>query len=550
MVKFSRRHLLQGAGAALAAIGLHHWRFGSFRNASKVVAHDIPTFDLPGFLTEFPEDPLKEHLMRSRWTEQLDLWLRRAIGNDPWNFTHQPNLTNYYHPFLTDIPEGAPAVPITWTTFPNRIKFEFPNVGRRKQWEYADNSPYELNPDYYPPGARGWQDEYAEWSVTRNAQGKITQVMFTSETREYWYGLWDVDPQAVLNHYRELISPDVQLEDLYRRDESGRAIVDPQTGRPAYNDLNKWNTKTENGLAHMIAEFNFLMGAVFLVGQSTILRKDKDGNPVTDPNELINCVLAGTGNRNSDPFIGAYINDLVRGPKGLGSGVRVSFKNPPGLYLQSPNFALYQLPANAPANAKPSDFWKAKRGRLRRPGESYDLTVNAVYEVPPELGFTVSDITINGFPIEYGSQIAETVNVAVIGEGIPQDAPPLPVLCSRDDNPKPYPDALREGDLIGIMERSYFKMKIEQGSTVENVALKARHSDRGATIEFVDAPGLTVRQTGFQDEGNDRQIFFLTITASANTPLGDHSLLLKNSDGSGGPPRFGMIEVVKQGSLG
>ncbi|MGK7927612.1 MAG: hypothetical protein AB4290_20625, partial [Spirulina sp.] len=91
---------------------------------------------------------------------------------------------------------------------------------------------------------------------------------------------------------------------------------------------------------------------------------------------------------------------------------------------------------------------------------------------------------------------------------------------------------------------------IEQGSTVENVALKARHSDRGATIEFVDAPGLTVRQTGFQDEGNDRQIFFLTITASANTPLGDHSLLLKNSDGSGGPPRFGMIEVVKQGSLG
>ena len=42
------------------------------------------------------------------------------------------------------------------------------------------------------------QDEYCEWSVTRNADGKITKVMFTTEGPEYWTYLAETQPETVL----------------------------------------------------------------------------------------------------------------------------------------------------------------------------------------------------------------------------------------------------------------------------------------------------------------------------------------------------------------
>jgi uncharacterized protein (TIGR02246 family) len=355
------------------------------------------------------------------------------------------------------------------------------------------------------------------------------------------------------------VSEQVKLEDLYLRDTSGNPIIDPQTGRPAYNELNEWNNKPTGGLAHLVAPFNYQYGAMFLGAQSTILRADEQGNAITDPSQLVNWGLHATANRNSDPFISSRVNDLVR------SGVRVTLKNPIAIYLQQPNFGTYDLPFEAPDGAKPSDYWKVLRGRKRQAGEAYDLILHAVYEVPAEQGFTVSDISINGSSIKYGAQIAETLQVAVIGEGIPQQTParsygrvldkagtdnagiehPLP----PPNNPLPYPMVLREADLLKVGERSNLNMRIEPGMTIANVALKTRHSDRNATIEFVGAPGVTANKIGFQEEGSS-QTFLLTITAAADAPLGNRSLLLKNSDGSCGPARFGMLEVVSPGTLG
>ncbi len=493
------------------------------------------TFDPPGFQNDFQrgEEQLAQQL-RSRWNEDVNRLTERILQNEPWNFTNQPALTDYYNPRTTEVPSGAAVVPITWTAYPNRIKYEFPGAGQRKHWEYADNGV--PDPNYEPKGPRGWQDEYAEWSVTRNAQGQITKVSFTSETREYWYALWDVAPNIVLRLYKQLISEQVKLEDLYLRDASGNPIIDPQTGRPAYNELNEWNNKSTNGLAHLIGTFNSQQGAMFLGAQSTIVRADEQGNPITDASQLVNWGLHGTPNRNSDPFISARVNDLVR------SGVRVTLKNPVGIYLQEPNFGTYELPFDAPDGAKPSDYWKVIRGRKRQAGEAYDLILHAVYEVPAELGFTVSDISINGFPIEYGAQIAEILQVAVIGEGIPQQTPARSYGRVASNN-LPYPAALREEGLLKVAERSNLNMRIKQGTTIEKVALKARNSESDATIEFVGAPGITVKKTDFREEEGS-QIFLLTITAAADAPPGNRSLLLKNPDGSAGPARFGMLEVV------
>ncbi|MFO5526654.1 MAG: hypothetical protein ACLBM1_02265 [Cuspidothrix sp.] len=539
MAKFTRRHLFQAAGGAFAAWAWHQL---PFNESNAVYAQKTPfVFDTPGFQNDLlPSEARQKQLLRARWNEDMNRLTERLIQNEPWNFTNQPTLTDYYNPRTTKVPAGAAVVPITWLVYPNRIKYAFPEVGRRKHWEYADNGV--PDPTYEPKGPRGWQDEYCEWSITRNAQGKITKVSFTSETREYWYALWNVEPKAVLRLYQQLVSKQVKLEDLYLRDKNGQPIIDPQTGRPAYNELNKWNNTTKNGIAHLIGEFNSLQGAMFLGGQSTIIRKDEQGNPMTDASQLVNCGLHGTPNRNSDPFIGARVNDLVR------LGVRVSLMNPVGIYIQEPNFQTYELPTNAPANVKPSDFWKVVRGRKRKPGEDSDLILHAVYEVPPELGFTVGDMTIAGFPINYGAQIAETMQVDVIGEGIPQEKTPKIYSCAETAT-IPYPEVLRERKLLKVGERSNLNMRIEQGSTVKDVALKTKHCDANTSIEFVGGPGVTVQKTGFRDEKN-YQLFILTLTIAKNAPLGNRSILVKNSKGVSGPARYGLLEVVPPKTLG
>ncbi|WP_315823328.1 hypothetical protein [Paraflavitalea speifideaquila] len=97
---------------------------------------------------------------------------------------------------------------------------------------------------YGPYGPRGWQDEYCEWSVTRNANKEITRIDFTCENPEYWNTLWMVSPDKVLAIYKQTLgNPNIKMEDL-QLTYQGNVVNDPGTGRPAYNPLNKWNTGT------------------------------------------------------------------------------------------------------------------------------------------------------------------------------------------------------------------------------------------------------------------------------------------------------------------
>jgi hypothetical protein len=507
----------------------------------------LTQFDPPAYQNDF-QCPEQEKAFRDRWSDNINRFTEQTLENDPWSSSNQPRLTQYYNPLNTDIPKGTKGAAIQWTAFPNRILITYPNVGQNNQWKYADEGP--PNPNYPPGGSRGWQDEYCEWSVTRNAEGKIVKVMFTCENREYWYTLWETDPNVVLRLYQELVSPEVKLENLYLRDDNSNPIIDPATGQPAYNDLNPWNSTTTNGAVHLISNPNALSAEIFLAGQATVLRKDSAGNPITDKNQLINCSRYGTPNRNSDPTIGAAVNALVRGAGGLGTGVQISLENPVGLYIQEPSFDTYQLPLNAPPDAQPSDFWKVIRGRKRQDGEAIDYILHAVYEVPTELGFTVGEITIDGFNIEYGSQIAQTFQIALAGLPLSPVSIPEELFCAGSPAkslPRAY--ALREIEMLSVAFRSNLNMRIEPGTTVENVALYTASSAEDVTIEFVEGTGITVEKTGFQDRGNGEQLFLLKITVAADAPLGDRSLLLTNPDGSHGPAIYGMLEIVASETL-
>lgn len=508
----------------------------------------LPIFDPPAFNNDFqPGEEAKEKAFRERWSGNLSRFTEQTLLNDPWSSLYQPALRDYFNPLTTDVPIATPA-PITWTAFPRRIQTTFPNVGQRKQWQYADEGP--PDPNYRPGGPRGWQDEYCEWSVTRRADGKIIRVSFTCENREYWYTLWESDPEIVLRIYRQLVGSQVELEDFYLRDANGQPIIDRETGRPAYDDTNKWNSTTTHGVVHLISNPNSLSAEIFLGGQATILRRDANGQPITDKNALINCSQYGTANRNSDPTIGAVVNSLVRGATEPGSGVRITLANPVGLYIQEPSFDTYELPFNAPAGAKPSDYWKIVRGRRRADGEVIDYILHAVYEVPEEHGFTVSDVTIGGFNVDFGSQITQTFQIALAGYPAPQlPPPPESLLCAESaPEPLPRPYVLRDLNMLPSALRSSLNLRIEPGTRVENVGLYAFDSERDARLEVSGAPGVSATVTDFQAL-QGAQLFILTLEVAADAALGNRGLQLINPDGAQGPPVFGLIEVVAAGTL-
>lgn len=508
----------------------------------------LPAFDPPADYNDFPNQPELEKALRDRWNNNLLRFTRATQQNNPWSAVNQPALTDYYDPTQVDTPSDAPVVPIKWTAFPNRILVNFPNVGQRKQWQYADDGPPQ---PYSPSGPRGWQDEYCEWSVTRNAQGKITKVSFTCENREYWYTLWQISPNRVLELYHELVSPDVKMEDLYLRDSNGNVVIDRETGCPAYDGRNQWNSSTTHGAVHLISNPNSLFAEIFLGGQATVLREDAQGHPITDKNQLINCSKYGTPNRNSDPTIGAAVNGLVRGTGGLGSGLQITLHNPVGLYIQQPSFDNYQLPFTAPPGAKPSDYWKVVRGRLRQGDENLDFILHATYEVPEDQGFTVSDITINGFNIDFGSQITQTFQISLAGTGIPQTQAPQQYRCAgSSQHPLPQAGNLRDVNMLNAASRGSMNCLVEPGTTVEDIGLVAYSTDPTASIHFVGGEGIDFKIQHVQRLGSDVTLFVLTLRVADTAEPGFWGVQLIAADGSHGPPVYGMLEVVPEGTLG
>ena len=111
------------------------------------------------------------------------------------------------------------------------------------------------------------------------------------------------------------------------------------------------------------------------------------------------------------------------------------------------------------------------------------------------------------------------------------------------------PILLRDLDLLTMAQRSSLNMLMEPGTTVENVGVAVASSSRNASLEFTNAPGVSVQVAKVQAIGGGRQLFTLTITADASAPVGNRSLLVTDPDGAHGPAVFGMLEIVPKGTL-
>lgn len=266
----------------------------------------------------------------------------------------------YYNPTKTDVNIQAEKQ-MTWMAFPRELMLKgAAGANRNKAFIDADADITKRLP----------QIEYFEWKVERS-NGKITKVIFVTETADYYELLWDDDRAAVLNLYRQLVSPAVVEADLHKKG--------------VYNKFNKWNTT--HGIVHYIHPANSFNAAIQLSRDSL-----KSSTPFGDNYEA-RPDFAGQVT-SADPRIAFDTHMLVR------KGFYVTLKNPLGLYMAGWENSGITHPDGSPAN----NYWRIVRGV---PG----MVMRLEYEVPAGAGFVVGDLMIGGRKIEYGGQLAEHITV-------------------------------------------------------------------------------------------------------------------------------------------
>jgi hypothetical protein len=323
-------------------------------------------FDPPGFLEDLNAQ------QKQAWSDFISDQCDQAAQGNPAELDFDGPRAQFFNPMKVDTDNDAQTVDIKWVAFPRNVTVS--TVSDKQRWRRADSS-------------RDLQDEYCEWSVERDPEtDKIKQVTFTCEGPEYWSFLANSSPALALSLYRKFVSPDVKQQDLFLA--NGR-----------YNPRNKWNATTVNGAMHLIQANNTLTAEIELAAGASVVRII-NGKLLTGEEELIRCGEYGGVERHSDPHIGAVVNSVTR------QKADVTLANPVGLYFADLDVAGWETPDHV----DPKTFWKYVRGTAEKP-------VRAVFEVPKEHGYLVSDIKIQGKPIDFAAQMTDFINMKLTGVG-------------------------------------------------------------------------------------------------------------------------------------
>jgi hypothetical protein len=549
-------------------------------------------FRTPAGIVDFPNDPANQQSLNELWNSNLGGFIEQGMLGNPWNATNTPATTNYYNPQNNSTKSAVKN--IQWGAFPGRIAFNYPHS--KSQWfEMADtgvmpntisNFPCQpstgANVPYFPYGPRGWQDEYCEWAVTRNAAGKITRIDFTCENPEYWNSLWLIDPNMVLALYQSILGNNsITLADL-----SLPGVSNPVTGHPIYNPLNKWNTGAEvtatgGGAIHLTSTPNTIQTEVGLASGASVLRNNPSGTtgnttwPSIDYNELLCDAQYGQMNRNSDPNIGGNVNSLVN------SGFVVTLADPPGLYIQMPDFSTYV----SPDGTNCASFWKIVRGSATlndqwgnpMPG---NFILHAVFEVPANLPYVVGDIKIggvNGSLIDWGSQVANTFKMQIVASAFAGTKPAGYDAVGTPSTTFAQPLQLFYADYFQVMyntmvpnpsknpisllsNSTFIPPTICQGTKSADMVLTCatitgnpNDPTTFPTVTF-DDPNITATVTAIDNSvfyavpGNslpsNNAALFITVSVGANAALGAHSIYITNQGQSQGIAMPALLMVV------
>jgi hypothetical protein len=411
-------------------------------------AMTIDRYDPPGLMTDFAGIP--DQL--DQWSAAVSGWFGEVIAYEEENSLQPGDSCQYYNQLTTSVEEPVFEQTIVWNALPATLRNRY---GRKWALELADHPlPLTQRMDeqgsyftggqwenlYYRP-----QDEYCEWHVTRDAEGHIQRVTFTSEPPEYWQALngdtlqnsqgtptyeMTGDSDRLVELYQKYVSIEVKYEDLIcpvdlidYSDPSNPVVV---YSKGSYNPYNKWNTT--DGIMHLNQPANSLMAEIQLGGDATVLRA-RNGRTISDPDALICCAAYGGPNRTSDPTIGASVNQLAA------LGFRLTLRNPVGLYMHHLDMSGFTRPDGSPVEP---EFFRVERGNAEQ-----NMIERAVFEVPEAEAetLTVSDLQIGGIPITRGSQIAEHITVSLVAlaaqPGYHRNTPVACIgsCCQHDDIP-------------------------------------------------------------------------------------------------------------------
>lgn len=422
-------------------------------------------FHPPGFLEDFARRPDSAEDRAKAWSAIVSSWMDNAAVT--YGTPEVPSL--FFNPLKDETPGEPASESVAWDAFPRFLTrwFQEDDEPDEKRWLAAETlRPLRINGRALrrvdEQGFLGeelqlfyrQQDEYCEWHVDRDGQGRITRICFCSEAPEYWEFLAEGtrpffaqgDPRRdlvagdlglVLELYQEHVNPGVTAADLVWPFDVAFFDDDnnPQTGQPfgwrfyarkgTYNPFNKWTTT--DGILHLTHPANTLRGEFRVAGGASVRRRDGAGQPVVDPEQLVCCSGFGDPNRSSDPTIGAAVNTFAR------SGLSVSVADPVGLYISE--LALNGL--SGPAGEDVTAAWRVDRG-----SQEDRRILRARFEVPAELGFTVDQVLLDGDGIRFGGQIADRMQMVLTGLAKQLVAGPVALracigqCCPHPDNPE------------------------------------------------------------------------------------------------------------------
>lgn len=330
----------------------------------------LQRFDTPGFANDLSE------IQKDAWSDKINSWIEGERGQ-----LGTPLNKYFFNELQHPEAQNAPVAPITWEGFPRFWEQQFP-ADQQKKWEASEKL-------YKVQGVNcRYQDEYLEW-FSYKKDGKLNKVIFACEGPEYWEHIAEVDEQKLLDLYRTYVSPQVQLNDLFKT----------VLGKKKYNRSNKWNLT--DGIVHLTHPANTLGAEINLAARATVLRKKGAIDPVTDSNDLICCSGYGDPDRFSDPTIGAGVNSFIR------LGLSVTLNNPIGLYIHKIDTSAIEVPNGFQVK----DFWKVIRGDKNK-----GMILRAEFAVPPGANISLEDLKIGGVPLKYGAQLAEVIEMVIYGK--------------------------------------------------------------------------------------------------------------------------------------
>ncbi|RSL69401.1 hypothetical protein CEP53_002231 [Fusarium sp. AF-6] len=403
--------------------------------SEKFTSETIPSFDPPGF--PFQDDNLTDD-QKQEWSDTVSSWMDEEInagytddkgvfhrtpgGREPNLFNRTP-LTQFFNGRATPYNVKRKPISISWPAFPRLVAIHHDK--KEDAWKCADEN-------------RDQQDEYLEWTVKRNKKGDIISVTFTCEGPEYWDLLARHDKNKLLSIYKACnpgYADQMKVKDFFNSHDGSYNPYNPWNGIDHLRDsedLSKGFVTTNPGcIMHLAQRNNTLAAEVDIAAQATVIRKDADGEDITDKTKLCNCSQYGQPSRNSDPQIGISINGLAR------DGNKVSIANPVGIYITEFDTSNFKLEyGSGDLRPIPDGTFNWVRGNI-----DHNMGLRLHIEVPKGIMGTgnkerrqliVHDIVDgDGHNIRYGGQFADVIRMCVNGVKIPggDPAPSQPCPC-------------------------------------------------------------------------------------------------------------------------